>query len=64
MEPQVVRTTADNGETRYWLLIGAVRVVDFEQQVKKLRGHTVRKVEFMRVEDLPCTIAEVMLVKE
>ncbi len=64
MEPQCVKTTQANGEVRYWLLIGAVRVVDFEQQVKKLRGDTVKKVEFIRVEDVPCTIAELIPVKD
>lgn len=61
---QIVRTTHANGEQRYWMLVGAVRVVDFEEQAKRLRNSPVKKVEFLRTEDMPGTIIEMHPVKE
>jgi hypothetical protein len=62
--PQVVKTVHDNGEERYWLLIGPVRVVDFQSAAHKHRNSPVRKVEFLRIEDVPGSVVELHPVKE
>lgn len=63
-KPQVVKTIHSNGEERFWLLVGSVRVIDFEVIAKDQRNSPVRKVEFLRIEDVPGTIIELHPVKE
>jgi predicted hydrolase (HD superfamily) len=63
-KPQVVKTIHANGEERFWLLVGSVKVVDFEQSAKLHRNSPVRKVEFLRIEDVPGSIIELHPVKE
>lgn len=62
---QVVKTKHKNGEERYWVLLGPVRVIDFQQAATRSRKSPVQNVEFLeRIDDVPGTIAELMLVQE
>lgn len=64
MDAQIVKTTHANGETRFWVLLGPVRVIDFQASAAKHRDSPVRGVEFIRIEDVPGTIAEIHPVQD
>lgn len=57
-----VKTCHANGEERYWIIAGAMRVVDFQAAAAEQRRSPIKQCVFIRAEDLPGTAFELHTV--